>query len=89
MLFSVWRGHAGLQLVEIGGAGKSLESSPDLKSNLNMWDRFPASTVMSPVVCPVLECKVAREIEISKHQNPSMASITLQNTKNREKRVWS
>lgn len=64
-----------------------MESPPDLKSNLNMWDRFPASTVMSPAVCPVLECKVARELEISKHQNPRVAPITVQNTKNREKRA--
>lgn len=86
MLVSVWPECAVLQLVDIRGAGKSLAASPDLKSNLDMWDRFPASTVMSPVaVFPVLE--VAREMEISKLRHPSVASITVQNTKSREKRA--
>lgn len=52
--------------------------SPDLKCNLNLWDRF-AATVMSPAsVCPVLACKAAAEMEIGKHRNTSMASATVQ-----------
>lgn len=60
-------------------AGQGLLASPGLKRNLGLWDRSPASAVMSPAaVRAALECKAAVEMEISELPNTSTARRTVQ-----------